>query len=329
MSAPTVSTQQVAAWNLQQLGLLAPFPDAVSAVQALVAVQAQSESSARKAIAVRTVTGDDPVPLLKTHGPLVRIWSVRGTLHIVPAEQAALHIWATRDEWFARWGRFLNKYLPVSRQQVSREISPRIAKVLSDQPMTHEEIVRVTGLPSPYDRLLPHLLKDLCYLGLCTRGTDLRGRATYLAPEAKPEPMPGIEAQTRLVHAYIAAYGPVTAQDIMYWSGFLSGTVKEALARLDGQLATVRMEGQAAEGYVTTEVLPRLLDFRPPVEIPDIRLPAFDVLLLAYKDKCRFLDEALRKQVFLSAARVLPVVLQTGRVSAVWNERTGEVRSLL
>lgn len=79
------------------------FATAGEVVHSLVAVQAQDFEAAAAALALRTTEVLDAQTLLKPQSGLVRIWTVRGTLHLVPAAEAAYHQLATVGEWFGRW----------------------------------------------------------------------------------------------------------------------------------------------------------------------------------------------------------------------------------
>lgn len=311
----SVSCRRAAIWNLSRLGLLQPFADSLSAVQALVAVQAQDYPSARTAVCLRTSDCRDLGRQLLPGENLLRLWTVRGTLHLIPAAEADLHRLATAGDWFARWGHYLERHLPLPRAQLMQSLYPRLAAVLGEQPLDHDDICRLAELQPPYDRLLTHLLKDLCYLGLAVRGPDERGRASYYRyPASTGQQLDQATAQLQLLRRFIAAYGPVTEQDIVYWSGWRVTSVRAALQQLQPELASVQLQGQPDLAYLPATDLDDLMRIPEEMVVPELRLPAFDVLLLAYRNKRRFIDQEHVRRVFLSAARVLPVVLREGRV---------------
>lgn len=323
-----ITLEQAAGWSLRRLGLIEPFSSPPDAVKGLVAVQAQSWPDANLAVEVRTA---QPHPLglaaaVAPGGSLVRIWTVRGTLHIVPREEAYLHQAANSAEWLNRWGRFLERRLPVSRDEAIKRIYPRLVEWFSDKPLTHQGLADRAGLESPWRELVPHLVKDLCYLGWLTRGADDRGRAVYYAADyPRKGEISAEEARARLVRRFIGAYGPVSRHDIAYWSGWQAGQVKAALTGIGGELTPLGIVGQAGEYYLLSEQLDELQSARFPEQLPERRLPAWDVLLLAYRDKSRFIDPQHVASVFLSAARVQPIVLRQGRVIGTWDRTSGVV----
>ncbi len=319
----SITQRQAALWNLQQLGLINPYASALEAVRAVVAVQAQDSVAAACAVAPRTAEEFKLQATLPPESGLVRMWTVRGTLHLVPTEEAGYHQAATVDEWFSRWGKFLDKYLPVPREQVRQELYPQIAAVLEDKPLSYQEIAAAAGLTDPYIRLLPHLMKDLCYMGLCVRGFRDGHRALYMrANYPQKEGLRTRDAQLWLLRRFVECYGPVTIADMVYWSGLRVPVVKELVQELASQVVVVSIAGQDSRALLLAEQLDALLSQKADEELPERYLPAFDVLLLGYRDKSRFLQERFVRRVFLSAGRVAPTVLLDGRVVGTW--RRGE-----
>ncbi len=322
----TLTLTQVAWWNLRQLGLVQPCSSAEETIRSLVAVQAQEYAAAKQAVTVRTGGKEMPDSLVQPGGPLVRMWTVRGTMHLVLAAEAPDHQAATEAEWSQRWGRYLERRLPIPLERVRQQIYPRIRDVLGKQPLTHVEINVRADLEKPYDSLLPHLLKDLCYLGGCVRGPQQGNRAVYFASWHQPLPQDSAwPAKRRLISRFIARYGPVTLADMVYWSGFRVPVVRQLLKEIWPQLATVRIEEQPDEAYLLAEQLPELLDSPGPGQDVQHYLPAFDVLLLAYRDKRRFLSDTHVSSVFGSAARVYPILLHNTRVIGTWRGNPPQV----
>lgn len=329
---PKITLDQAAAWNLLQLGLIEPFATPLETVSRLVALQAQNYAEACKALALRTLPVDkgdgrgqlDPM----TGKEVVRMWTIRGTLHLVPEQEAAYHLAATANDWFDRWGRYLDKRLPIPRGRMKLELYPEITGVLGEEPLGYREIAAAAGLGPPYLKLLRHLMRDLCYLGLCVRGPHDGQRATYL--RAYYPQMPGLsqrQAQEWLLKRFITGYGPVTLADMVYWSGWRVPVVRDLSRALSKSLVEVEIEGQAQPAFMCKEQLEPLLALRPARPLPEHFLPAFDVLLLAYKNKSRFLTEQEVKKIFLSAARVSPCILQNGRIVGTWQVNQPEVKT--
>jgi hypothetical protein len=316
-----IDNRRAALWNLTRLGLIEPFDGVLECAKALVAVQAQEYPSCREAFSLRVnrLPEDTLDRELAAGGSLARIWTIRGTLHIIARDLLGIHVAATAAGWFQRHGRYMEKFR--AGNTLAKTVYPRITAVLGDTPMSYSEITEAAGLGPEHERMLYHYLKEMCYLGLAVRGPQPGGRAVYLAAcLAEPLPDP-VQARAALTRDYLHTYGPATRQDIRYWSGFSTPEIDGALALLSAELSEVRLEGKPA--LMLTEDLESLLALDSGRQLSEILLPAFDVLLLAHRNKERFIDEAYRRRVFLKNGRFLPVVLQNGRVTGTWHKIDG------
>jgi hypothetical protein len=110
---------------------------------------------------------------------------------------------------------------------------------------------------------------------------------------------------------YLAAFGPASTSDMQTWSGL------QGLARIVDDL---RPELRVLRGPDGRELFDLPDAPRPDEDVPaPVRLlPAFDNLLLAYKDRTRVTAEAHRKWVFAAGLRVEPTFLVDGFVAGVW-----------
>ncbi len=124
-----------------------------------------------------------------------------------------------------------------------------------------------------------------------------------------------------LVVRYLAAFGPATAGDVQAWSG-----LQGLRATLDALGPKVRLFRD--ERGRTLFDLPDAP--RPPEDTPaPVRfLPEFDSTIVA-RDGARFVPDAHRKSVFLSALRVAPTVLVDGFVAATWKITRAKKRATL
>jgi hypothetical protein len=114
-----------------------------------------------------------------------------------------------------------------------------------------------------------------------------------------------------LLLRYLAAFGPATTSDMQTWSG-LQGLAKVVDA--------MRPELRVLRGPGGRELfdLPGAPYPSEDVQAPVRFLPAFDNLLLAYKDRTRVLAEAHRDFVFPSGLRVEPTFSVDGFVAGTW-----------
>ena len=140
---------------------------------------------------------------------------------------------------------------------------------------------------APLDRWLPHPLAEL--------DTD--------------------EAATELARRWLGAFGPATAADLKWWTGWTTSLVKRALARLD--VAEVALAGGA------TAIV--LADDSEPVSAPApwvALLPALDPAPMGWQERSWYLG-AHRAACFDRSGNIGPTVWCDGRIVGGWAQRKG------
>jgi uncharacterized protein YcaQ len=135
----------------------------------------------------------------------------------------------------------------------------------------------------------------------------------WLADKANLSPE---NARTEMLRHYLRAYGPVTSQDFLAWSGMAAKDVRSAWDSTSG-IAEVAVDGQRA--WMLREDLTQWSrkEGRESVRL----LPSFDTYLLGHRDKGHLVDAAHYKRVYRKAGWLSPVVLVDGRVAGVWTHR--------
>jgi hypothetical protein len=116
-------------------------------------------------------------------------------------------------------------------------------------------------------------------------------------PHTKPppymlhrDPLPDAAgAASRVVRAYVAAYGPATRNDVEQYTGFRIRQIAPALEQLRS------FEGADGETYYDLARAPRA-DAR--VNAPVRFLPAFDSVILAHRDRARIVPTEYMDAVF-------------------------------
>jgi Winged helix DNA-binding domain len=162
-------------------------------------------------------------------------------------------------------------------------------------------------------------MSEMSYLGLLVsagrKGSEglWMSSADYIGPRQDiPDPE---ECTVELVRKYVEHYGPVTREDIAYWSFLRKDEVDSALEALKKDLTKEKLSPSQeyfSFGGNSGEV----------VEPPGvIILPEFDSLMMGYKDKSRFLSRDQTEKVFGSFAAVNRTILLDGFVAATWKRK--------
>jgi hypothetical protein len=170
----------------------------------------------------------------------------------------------------------------------------------------------------------------MCALGLLVRarpqGTWRSNRYAY-APLA--DWLPGVdlgavspdEARVWLVQRYLAAYGPASADDVAWWTGFSAGETKRALETLAPSLVEVAVKDTDAPFLMLAGDAERLCVYDPPGALYAFLLPALDPYIMGYRDRRRFLDPAYQDKILDRAGNAMPTAWIGGRVVGCWAQR--------
>jgi hypothetical protein len=281
---------------------LAPATAAASpatAAEAVCGVQAQDVWAAALALRAR-VPGLDRAAV--DGAPLLRIWTVRGTAHLIAAaDRPWLHaVCAGRNR--ERFEGLLERRGGLA---LARALLPAMVDVLAerarDRPALLEELAR-RGHPRPSGPVTNVLVPWATQRGVVVGRADGHLEVAEPPPAIDPD-----EALATLARRYLAGYGPATAGDLARWSGLPDGAVRRALAAL----APLDRAGDLL-------ALPGALDARPPPAPPARLLPAFDTLMLGYARREPFVPAAHDARVLPGGGMLRPVVLARGVVAGTW-----------
>jgi hypothetical protein len=133
------------------------------------------------------------------------------------------------------------------------------------------------------------------------------------------------EAIATLVQRYLASFGPVTENDVVWWTGLGKRKVRSAMNRIQGQIVQIRISGMEGEFIILRSDMARLQSIRPPQEPSVNLLPSLDPYLMGYRDRKRYLDQAWTDQVFDRSGNATSSILLDGRVIGVWDVEEAKV----
>ncbi|PZS01579.1 MAG: winged helix DNA-binding domain-containing protein, partial [Candidatus Chloroheliales bacterium] len=183
---------QVLAWRLaqQHLDKPAPHDQMLAVVSRICGLQAQVMSAAALALAARVAdaTPDDVAAALWTQRTLVKLWAMRGTLHLLPAADIPLYVAAARatrrNHMRAGW----LKYYGLTSEDMAAFLEAA-RTILSDQPMTRaqfsELVVAQIGAANLTTALLSgwgSVLKPASYHGYICFGPSQGQNITFVQP---------------------------------------------------------------------------------------------------------------------------------------------------
>lgn len=325
-----VTWQQALTWRMGRQ-LLEPRGtlSAVDVVRRLSGVQAQVASSAEMAIRARQQRPrNNEVAEALTGGELVKTWAMRGTLHLLAADEAGryLSLLAAGRSWESpAWER----YFGLSSAQIEG-LRHVVREILDGRVMTREdlnvEIVKRPGYEHLADELKSGwgtLFKPLAFQGDIVFGPNQGTRVTFARPEQitthwQPLPHPD-EAAPLVVSAYLSAYGPASPLQVRHWlaRGRISGKQnKHWFALLGDALTKIDVDGE--EMYVRTEDADSVAAAKPSQTVR--LLGGFDQWVLGPGTENEHVIPAGRRAaVSRTAGWIAPLVVVGGVVRGTWS----------
>jgi hypothetical protein len=289
--------------------------DPVAAVAHLVGLQAQVPSDPYLALWSRLDPFDpDEVGRLLEDRSLVRIVVMRGTIHLVTADDALVVrplVQPVLDAELARHVEFAPRLDGV-------DLAPALAfarSLMAEEPRTGVQLrAAMAGrFPDLHAGALAYACRCLMPLvQVPPRGVWGRTLQVTLAPLETwvHRPVAVRPSLDELVLRYLAAFGPAGVADVATWSR-LTG-LREVVERLRPQLRPFRDE-RGRELFDVHDAPRPDPDTPAPVRV----LPEYDNLLLSHSDRSRFGSDDERRLVGATGP-AKGTVLVDGVVRAVW-----------
>ena len=297
-------------------------------VAALGGLQAQDTPASRLALRPRSGGLDEAAVrrACNQDRSVVRLWAMRGTLHLVAAEDAGWLV-ALLGPVFAAAGRRRRLQLGLD-DGVCRRAMAALPEVLAGGPLSRAELVGRLAAEGvridPRGQAPAHLVAFAALSGLLCRGPDLDGdEASYVlledwvgaGPRAEGRAMEPQDALAELARRYLGGHGPAAPEDLAAWSGLALGRARQAVELAAGDLREVELGGRrlwAPAGAAAA---------RSPAG-PVVRLLGrFDDYLLGWRDRDLILDPAFARRIQAGGGWIHPAVVVDGRVAGTWRSR--------
>jgi hypothetical protein len=323
-SPPELSWAQVHAFRLERHHLVrrAAKKDLARVVGEIGGVQAQVMSAAELQAAVRVdCRVEDVRDALWRRKTLVKTWLMRGTLHLVPADDLPLLTAALRARSLRVRNSWL-KYVGLTDLEF-RALVEAIGEALDGQVLTREELVETVGRgrPEHFREVMKSgwgmILKPVARDGLLCFGPSRGQSVTFVRPQQWLGAWREVDSDQALIEVarrYLRAYGPATKEDFTRWWGSWSGVGKAAWAGLAGELVAVMVEGRRAD--VLASDVQRIAKQR--VEESVQLLPPFDPYLMGHSSRDHIVEAANLSKVSRTAGWISAVVLVDGKVAGTW-----------
>ncbi|MGH2737787.1 MAG: winged helix DNA-binding domain-containing protein [Actinomycetota bacterium] len=294
-------------------------------VRHLVGIQAQAPLAAELGVRARAkrVTLADVDRARLEDRSVIRTWAMRGTLHLISAEDVGWLVPLTVGPSMPRvWQRLAEEGVP--RRTAERAVGLIEDMLAAEGPLTRAEIaerlrrrrVRTEG------QARAHLTWLAAARGVCCFGPTRGGRPTFVLLRdwvSEPRALEGDEALAELATRYLRAHGPATPEDLAYWSGLRAADVRRAWGLVADRLTEVE-----TRGGTTWRLRSRRAEASPDL----VRLlPMFDECLLGWRSRDLVLPERHRRPVVPEGGGVIhQSVVADGVVRGTWSAESSDDR---
>lgn len=332
-SPSMVTAAQVGLLRLAAQRIAAPSGTASDVVRWLTALQAQDLPGALTSVALRVPGGTRAsVEAALDAGEVVRSWPMRGTLHLVAAEDLAWMLSLTTERLVA--GAAARRAgLGIDAAMVERAAALAVDALRGGRRLGRAELLQVwddAGLLGVRQRSY-HLLWHLSQTGLLCWG-PVRGREQLVVLLEEWVPRPRVpereEALGEWALRYFTSHGPASAKDFAWWTKLVAADVRAALALARPRLERVEVDG--VEHWMGAGTAAALAQCREVAEGVFL-LPGFDEYLLGYGDRSAVLPAQFAERVVPGGNGVFqPTVVVAGQVSGTWRRPPrGRVRQVV
>lgn len=240
---------------------------------------------------------------------LVKIWSHRGTMHLVPEDELGLHLAA-----FDNHGSFVEGYWGIAQRDAEYW-----AAFLEDQigQGNHGRAeLKAACVRAGMEEVLLHrvfygwggLIREMVCRGRIVCGTGTQKE--YFLPKSIVW-TDRDQARRVFLRRYFDHYGPATLSDCRYFfSNWRKPDMDPLLQELLPELCCTVIDKK--EYYSLHE----------PIQdgaVPEcVLVPGFDQLVLGYKDRDRMIDKRFLRELTNISGIVMPSILIRGRIRARW-----------
>lgn len=304
---------------------LPSVPDAIVATAGIYGTAPTCYLSAAARVARFRVAGLDAE--LYGKRSVIRLRCMRGMAYIEPVELASV-LFACTGEAPDKTLRRIGKYSGLGEDGVL-ELADRVLAVLAGRPpMTVREIRDALGPESPGAK--EGLQYTVALLGRTGRIVRAEVRGSWRSDSyayalwddwvgAPREEIDPAAARVELARRYLRAFGPATASDLKWWTGWTKRDTDAALAALGDEVAPVSLDADGLDAWTPAVEAGALASAEP---VPSLRLlPVWDTYLMAYASaagRARQVTEADYPRVYDKGGNATSTVVVDGMAAGVW-----------
>ncbi len=205
-----------------------------------------------------------------------------------------------------------------------QDISQNILKLLKEKELSASEIRKEMNSKSN----IPAIIQVMCNYGLLIRGKPIKDwkdrRNKYVAfgdyfPNLNLTKFDENEAIQLLVENYIKTYGPVSENDISWWTGLTKTKIRNALSAIDSKLIKVKITNIKQQFLMFEEDIDQI-DNLPNSQKQTLNiLPRLDPYPMGYKNRERYIGAKNYNLIFDRSGNITSTIFLDGIAVGVWD----------
>lgn len=315
---------KVRSLRLRSHRLAAPAPTVAEAAQHMLATQAQEFWGGRWALAVRT-RGEPSIRDVDAafdRGEIVRSWTMRGTIHAIPASDLAWVLSVTGERQ-RRQAAAIHRREGIDDDEIARAERAVRAALRGGDRFARKDLFAVldaAGVSTAGQRGY-HLLVQLSLLGIVCHGPVVprdggptREQYIVLTEEWIQDAATPADPLAELFVRFIASHGPAGPRDFAWWTGLPLGVSRDAADAASDRLRLVEDDPEPL--YVVDGAAPRRSARAPRV----LALPPFEEYYLSYADRTVACAPEFLAAIGPSMNGIVrPIIVVDGEAVGVWS----------
>ena len=309
--------------RLKSHRLSALAPTIGEAASHMLATQGQEFWGGRWALASRTRGAPSvrDVDAAFDRGEIVRSWTMRGTIHVIPARDLAWVLSITGERQ-AEGAAAVRRAESIDEAELARAERLARAALSGGNRLTRKELFDVleaggvsTARQRGYHLLVALSLRTIvCQGPVVTRiGGPTREQYVVLTEEWVTDAASPADPAAEYFARFIASHGPANVRDFAWWSGLPLGISRAAAERAADRLEIVEDEGEPL--YVAAGPAPRRTPGAPDV----LALPPYEEYYLSYADRTVPCAPEFLAAIGPSLNGIIrPIIVARGEAIGVW-----------
>lgn len=288
-------------------------------VHSMGAIQAQDLIMAKWAIGLRLQNATEKtIEDAYNKGEIIRTHLMRPTWHFVSPDDIywMLELTAPRIKTILKTNNRILELTEIIYSKCNRLLEDAL---LNGENLTREELVLLfeENHIKTNDNRLSHIMMNAELDGLVCSGPLRNKKLTYsLIEERVPTKklLTKEESLCELARRYITSHGPVTVQDFVWWSGLSVTYARKAFEMNKSDFFSMTIDFRE---YWFKDNNSQIKN-SPGVHL----LPAFDELLISYKDRSAIINESHNAKAISSNGIFRPIVIIDNQVGGIWRRTT-------